>query len=123
MRSEYINKHIESHLFPHLFSVGDAPEEMVRNVGRDCCRKLRLGMTNPLGAQIDGVAVAPLWGGRAPTSEPRRYQVAGIQRNYAGVICYRLHAHGGDKVGCCAGVDEIIFVTASDGVSRNVQLP
>ena len=114
MRAAYINKHIKSHLYPDLFLVADAPDEMVSNVGRTCCLKLVTGMSNPLGAQIDGVEVAPLWQDKHPTDMPRVFQVAGVQLNYAGVVCYRLHAHGGDKVGRCAGVDEVVFVTTPD---------
>lgn len=114
MKTEYRNKHVKSHLFGHLFLVADAPAEMVHNVGRDCYLKLVEGMTNPLGAQVNGVAVTPLWRDQRPTDEPRLFQVAGIQNDYKGTVCYRLHAHGGDKFGRCAGVDEVIFVPALD---------
>lgn len=84
------------------------------NIGRSCHLKLVDGMTNPLGAQVNGVAVTPLWRDQRPTAEPRLFQVAGIQKDYKGTICYRLHAHGGDKFGRCAGIDEVIFVPALD---------
>ena len=121
MKHVYDIPHIPSSAFPHLFVVNDAPPEMTVNVGRACYLKLVEGMSNPYNVAIDGVPVAPAWrkklprGGRQhpaatePTDQPRLFQVVGLQHDYRGQVCYRIHASDGDLIGRCAGRDAVIF--------------
>jgi hypothetical protein len=100
-------------LRPDLFHLRNPPPEMQANIGRECYLRLVEGMTNPHGAQVDGVPVTPLWEHRNgvghPTDKPRMFRVECLQLDYKGEACYRIYACNGDSFGRCAGRDEVIF--------------
>lgn len=103
-----------------MFTVDNAPTEMIENIGKRVALRLRNGATNPHHVTVEGIEVMPKWEktGRiianlaesVPTKEPRVYVIAGLQK-VAGRILYRIHqACGTDMMGVAVDCEEIIFL-------------
>lgn len=117
MTTVYKNDHFPlTDYFKAMFTVKDAPQEMIDNIGRKCWLKMVSGMSNPYGVNHEGTLLAPMWTENSanPTDQPRVCEIVGLQYDFRGDVCYRIHYKISENkintFGRCARASEIILI-------------